>query len=113
MLDISMTEIRKMEARALEAFLSEMEAWAAAHHGPRVAALPPGAVRAEALRARALGFGMRGHARRWLALGFELGLPLAAAGRAGALAADARMSPAARLELLERGADPAARAAAV
>jgi hypothetical protein len=101
MFKINANQIQQIECDALEEFLVEMEAWAAETFGPQVAMLPPGTVRSEVLHARELGFVLRGHAKRWLALGFELGMPFARTGKAAQVASDFEMTPAARLDILE------------
>ena len=45
MFKLNTGQLEHMETDALEAFLVEMEGWAAANFGPMVAALPPGTVR--------------------------------------------------------------------
>lgn len=104
MFKVKMEQVEDLEARALAAFIAEMEAWSAQTFGPRAAAQPPGTIPSEVRRARALGFLLRGHAKRWLALGIATGMPFAAGGAAAAVAGDAAMTPAARLDLLEREA---------
>ena len=51
-----------------------------------------------------MGFVLRGHAKHWLTLGFELGMPFATSGQAASVAANTDMAPAVRLDILEREA---------
>lgn len=104
MFKINASQVQDLETRALDDFLCEMESWAAENHGPLAAELPAGAVRSEVLRARSLGFVLRGHAKRWLDLGFDMGMPFAETGAAATVAADTSMKPAVRLDILEREA---------
>ncbi|MEM1299518.1 MAG: hypothetical protein AAGH68_09575 [Pseudomonadota bacterium] len=104
MFKINANQVQDIEAKALDDFLDEMDSWAVETHGLLVASQPAGAVRSEVLRARSLGFVLRGHAKRWLDLGFDMGMPFAEAGEAAKIAADTSMPPAVRLDVLEREA---------
>lgn len=104
MIKLDLTQIQDLQSNALESFLMEMEGWAAESQGSRIATLPPGTVRKEVMRARKLGFTLRGHVKTWLSLGFELGMPFATAGLAANVANDDAIAPAVRLDILEREA---------
>jgi hypothetical protein len=104
MFKIRAEQVNMMESDALEAFLVEMEDWALETYGPRAALLPEGTIRAEVLRARALGFVLRGHAKLWLRFGFAFQMPFADVPWAIPILNDAGLAPAGKFHLLKRRA---------
>lgn len=104
MISFNTEQVQCLQSDALESFLVEMEAWAIEKQGALIASLAPDTIRNEVMRARGLGFVLRGHVKAWLSLGFELGMPLAASGPAEAIAKDEAIAPAVRLDILEREA---------
>ncbi len=104
MFRIRAEQIEDLRAGRLDAFFQEMEAWSVAKYGARARALPEGTIRAEVLRARDMGFVLRGHAKRWLNFGFAFRMPFAELPWAKPIVNDTGLAAAGKFHLLQRRA---------